>query len=109
MAAITEDIFAARCALPSCHSSQSHSGDLVLEPAVVYDQLVGRSPDNAVARAAGHLRVTAGDVSTSFLLRKLTAELAEGEGDPMPLNSGSLSAENIDRIRAWIQSGAAAK
>jgi hypothetical protein len=92
--------------LPSCHSSASRTGDLVLERAVAYDELVGRAPDNAAARAAGLSRVAAGNLASSFLLKKLSGELAPEEGERMPLDAGQLEEADIERIRAWIAAGA---
>ena len=105
LAAITDEIFVPRCALPSCHSSQSRSGDLVLEPAVVFDQLVGRP--SSIPSEAGRVRVVPSDAAASFLVRKLTGNLDADEGGRMPLNNPALDTEQIDRIRAWIDAGAA--
>ena len=109
LAAITEDIFAARCALPSCHSSATRAGDLVLEAAGVYDALVGQPAANPVARAGGVLRVAPGAPATSYLMRKILGDLGSGEGVRMPLGNPPLPEHEVARIRAWILAGAPAQ
>src|SRR5262249_48898404 len=106
---IANDIFTPRCALPSCHSSTGMAGALVLEHDLVYDELVGVPSFSSGARSAGLLRVAPGDPDASFLIRKLTGDLAAGQGSPMPLGNPALDADLIERIRAWIRSGAPAR
>jgi len=106
LAAITSDIFVPSCALPSCHSSDTKAGALVLEPQSVYDELVNVSPLSTGARRAGLLRVKPGDPDASFLVRKLEDELDQGQGSVMPLTGPRLEDDKIERIRAWIASGA---
>lgn len=104
--AIRDEIFAARCATASCHSSASQAGSLVLAGDDVYDQLVGHLAANPVARAAGVLRVAPGRADESFLVRKLAGDLDAGEGSRMPLAAAPLPDVEIERIRAWIAAGA---
>jgi hypothetical protein len=102
---IQDTIFSPRCAVPTCHDSQLHSGDLNLEPDSSYDELVGVAPDIDVARDLGYLRVDPGDPENSFLLVKL-GNPPLSFGSPMPLVGDPLSAEEIDVIRRWITAGA---
>jgi len=106
LADIESQIFMPSCALPSCHSSQTQAGALILEPASVYNELVNVSPLSTGARQAGLLRVKPGDPDNSFLIRKLEGTLDPGEGDPMPLTGPKLSDDQIGKIRAWIADGA---
>lgn len=64
------------------------------------------APTNPVARGAGLLRVFPGSIDESFLVSKLTGDLAAGEGSMMPLGSGALPERDIDLVRDWIAAGA---
>jgi len=106
LAAIADEVFVPRCALPSCHSTATAAGAMILERDLVYDELVGVPAFSSGARSAGLPRVAPGDSSASFLIRKLTGDLGAGQGSSMPLGNQPLDAATIDRIRAWIDSGA---
>jgi len=105
---IRDEIFAVRCAQSSCHADQTRAGGLVLNGDDVYDQLVGVAALNPAARDAGALRVIAGSPEASFLVRKLTGDLAADEGLPMPFGGATIPPAEIERIRAWIAAGAPA-
>lgn len=105
-AAIQQTILSPRCAVPFCHDSAVASGNLNLEPAQAYDALVGVAPDVEAARAAGLLRVDAGDPDNSFLLVKLAGP-PPGQGSRMPLGAPPLGEADMDLVRAWIAAGAA--
>ncbi len=107
LAGIVDDIFTPHCSLPSCHSSLTQAGAMVLERSGVYDEIVDVPSFNAGARSAGLLRVVPGDPDASFLMRKLTGELGAGQGAAMPLGNPRLDEADIERIRAWIAAGAA--
>ena len=104
---IYEKILARSCAFSSCHSAESHKGQLsfaTLEAA--YDGLVGVEPFNLVARDSGMLRVAPGVPEASFLLKKLM-QPGPGEGTRMPANSPvPLSDATIAAFREWILAGA---
>ena len=102
---IQRTIFNVSCISAPCHSSTSQQGNLVLEEGVSYGYLVGVAPFNDVARAMGLERVVPGNADMSFLLIKLTNP-GPGEGSPMPLGMPPLSAADIEKVRAWILSGA---
>jgi hypothetical protein len=93
------------CAVSTCHGS-TRQGQLDLRPGAAFASLVGVAPDNAVARAAGKLRVQPGDVGASFLSAKLHGTLAVGEGDPMPRVGAALTDVEIALVDAWIAGGA---
>jgi hypothetical protein len=103
---IQETIFTPRCAMPTCHDSASNMGDLVLEPATSFQELVDVMPFNINARNAGLLRVDPGNPDDSFLVIKLEGPPIEF-GFRMPLTGDPLSAEDIQLIRDWITAGAA--
>lgn len=98
-------VFDTRCALGPCHSSAAAAGGLVLESAFAYDELVGITPSNDAARAAGLLRVAPGEPERSFLWRKLTNP-GPGEGSRMPLGGEPLPEAELEEIRVWILAGA---
>ncbi len=102
---IQRTIFDVSCVSAPCHSSTSQQGDLVLEDGISYGALVGVTPNNAAAAAAGLERVVPGDADTSFLLVKLTGP-GVGEGSRMPLGAPPLSQADIEKVRSWILQGA---
>jgi hypothetical protein len=96
------------CARSTCHNVQQAPHDMSLSPGEAYDDLVGVPPANFVAQSAGKLRVDPGNVANSFLVQKLRATLALGEGDPMPLGLKRLSENAIRVVEEWIAAGAPA-
>jgi hypothetical protein len=110
---IQRQIFNESCAVSGCHDSQSGAAELLLEPGAAYANLVNAPPSNAAAAAAGWRRVAvpapdAGDPATSFLLHKLTGDLAPGFGARMPLGRGRLDRALVDVVARWIAAGAPA-
>lgn len=105
LASIQQQILTPGCALPSCHSSASQRGGLVLEAGRSYGQLVGVLAENEAARAKGALRVVPGHPEQSFLIDKLTGP-GPDEGSPMPYTGTLLPGSQIEAIRTWIGQGA---
>jgi hypothetical protein len=106
---IQSTIFTATCLNPGCHGSIAPQGNLVLVDAgTSYANLVNVPASNFAASQAGLLRVVPGNPANSFLLTKLTMSVASEFGSPMPLVPPSLTAAQIDSIRAWILRGALA-
>jgi len=106
---IQRQIFNQSCAVSGCHDSQTFpsSGNLLLEEGAAYTNLVGVTPDNDAAEAAGWLRVTAGDPQTSFLFHKVDHDLPSTDyGLGMPRLRPKLDQSLIDVIEAWIVGGA---
>lgn len=111
---IQRQIFNQSCAVSGCHDSQSFatSGDLLLEQGAAYTNLLGVTPDNDAAEAAGWLRVnqtspTTGDPLTSFIFRKVSHDLPSPDfGEDMPRLRPKLDQTLIDVIEAWILAGA---
>ncbi len=90
------------CALPSCHSTFSRQGGLVLDSEdVSYKSLVNRPAEHV--DAGDRLRVKPGDPANSFLIQKLRGQ---GPGDPMPQSGGPLAEPVITMIEDWITRGA---
>jgi hypothetical protein len=54
------------------------------------------------------MRVAPGNPDASFLLHKLTDNLAAGEGASMPHSAAPLTDETVEIVRAWVLAGAPA-
>jgi len=102
---IQETIFNPSCAIMFCHDKATASGNLVLTADESYANLVNVTPDNAVARNRGLLRVVPDDPAQSFLIVKVT-QPPLGEGSKMPLTGTPLTAEQIALLTGWIEAGA---
>ncbi len=105
-AQLQAELFAPRCATQFCHSRQARTGGLVLEGEEAFANLVGAEASNSAARAAGMLRVVPYAPGNSFLITKLVGPPGSAYGARMPLTGAPLNAEEIDRVRAWILTGA---
>ena len=103
---IQAEVFDPSCASESCHSSVGRAGDLVLEPGVAYDELVGVDAAHPVAREDGLVRVEPGDPDGSLLCLKIEADGATHLGAAMPFTGPRLTLETTETIRAWIRAGA---
>lgn len=106
LAVIQRTIFSPRCAIPTCHTAQANSGNLILDAENAYAGLVGVEPSVESARIAGLLRVDAGHPENSFLLVKLEGPSPD-QGSRMPLTGPLLSDAEVQLIRDWIAQGAA--
>ena len=102
---IRREIFATSCATTSCHSSLAAKGGLILEGMTAYSQLYQMPATNEAASAAHFLRVRPGFPDDSFLYKKITGQLALGEGDRMPQIGLPQSDEDVNLIRRWIEAG----
>jgi len=103
---IQVEVFDVSCSSDSCHSSVGRAGDLVLDAEHSWDALMEQPPSNLTAAEHGMMRVDPGEPENSFLLAKLTARLASGEGASMPYNAAPLDGATVEIIRAWIAAGA---
>jgi hypothetical protein len=102
---IQTTIFNTTCVDAFCHDTATKSGNLTLVEGLSYANLVGVTPQNAAAVAAGYLRVDPFNPDNSFLLVKVTNPTPL-EGNRMPLLKPPLSATQIELIRDWIAAGA---
>lgn len=107
---IQEKILTPSCATSGCHASTSDPNfaqhNLVLTSAVAYDNLVNSVSRNVAAKAAGLLRVKAGDYLNSFLYQKIDCQTASQYGALMPLGGPNLTLGQIEFIKQWIIKGA---
>lgn len=98
---IQTQIFSVSCAASGCHSGGSPQAGMNLSAGVSYSNIV----NVASSEVPSLMRVAPGSASDSYLIRKL--EGAPGiVGARMPFGGPFLDQPTIDRIRAWIDSGA---
>jgi mono/diheme cytochrome c family protein len=102
LAQLQADIFTPRCS--GCHSGGGASlpGSMNLSSATAsFAALVGVDS----VEVAALKRVQAGNPANSYLVRKL--EGTQTVGERMPFGGPYLDQTTIDRVRSWIQAGAA--
>ena len=104
---IQQEIFAPSCSLSSsCHKGTRPAGELNLETAKAYDQLV-----NKVSRLPDWVRVVPEEPDMSYILVKLgriqgpLGMNGSRPGTTMPPDQ-PLCEEKIDAVRRWIEAGA---
>jgi hypothetical protein len=103
---IQTQVFDVSCSSDSCHSSVGRAGGLILEEGYSWDQLILQAPANPFAAQHGFMRVMPGEPENSFIVSKLTNNLAAGEGQSMPFNAAPLDAKTVEVVKAWIAAGA---
>jgi len=86
------------CTGAQCHSSSGNQGNLILESAVAYNNLVGVQS----ILFPQFKRVEAGNSANSLIIKILKGEVSPR----MPLNGTPLPAATIDSIAKWIDQGA---
>jgi len=96
-------IFVNSCALSSCHVQPAPTGNMILEAGRAYSQTVDVP---ASGTYPGWIRVQPGEPEASLVYRKLVTTGVEGIGDRMPA-AGSITGDQIELIRRWIEEGAA--
>jgi hypothetical protein len=103
-------IFAPSCALSGCHKNEDHGAHahaIGLEGSNAYAELVGVTPKNTQAAAAGLKLIAKGDTSNSFLFHKIQYNTSPHQyGAPMPGGGLTLSDNKIKFIKQWIMAGA---
>ena len=90
-----------RCVV--CHLPGAEQGGLALHPKGGYANLVDvKSTQSPLPR------VSPGKPQESYLYRKITGTQAQagGGGERMPFGDAKLTAEEIERVRRWIEDGA---
>ncbi|QXD16765.1 hypothetical protein GQ464_007455 [Rhodocaloribacter litoris] len=99
--AAVQSIFTSNCAFSGCHAGTFPAQGLNLSAGQAYANIV-----NVPSQEEPSLdRVEPGDPDRSYLFMKITG--APGiRGERMPLGRPPLSAEQIERIRRWIEAGA---
>jgi hypothetical protein len=106
-AAIQKTVFERRgCTADACHGKATQGG-LDLRADAAYQSLV-----NAASEGSSLLRVDPTRVTDSYLFQKLAARTDESlvtkpiAGQPMPVTGDALTADQLEAIRLWIETGA---
>ena len=99
-------IFDKSCVNSACHGVPANAGGLNLTYETSYQNLVGQTPKNPAAAAAGMKLVDAGNPDNSFLLTKLLGPTENALGARMPFGAGTLHDAKIAAVRTWIAAGA---
>jgi len=99
-----QPIFDNNCAFAGCHAGGGAQLGMSLESAHIFTDVVGI----ASIEVPTLLRIEPGRSDRSYLVNKIegTQAQAGGGGDQMPPGGPFLSAEEILRIRDWIDQGA---
>lgn len=93
-------IFTPQCALPGCHLAPGAEQGMELSAGKTYVYTVGVDS----VELSGFKRVAPGVSADSYLYMKIAGD-PRIIGDRMPLG-GTLTAAQIDAVRAWIDAGA---
>jgi hypothetical protein len=90
-----------RCVM--CHLPGAEQAGLALHPKGGYANLI-----DVKSTQSPLVRVLPGKPDDSYLYRKLTGTQAQvgGSGERMPFGDATLTAEEIARVRRWIEGGA---
>ena len=90
-----------RCVM--CHLPGAEQAGLALHPKGGYANLI-----DVKSTQSPLVRVSPGKPDDSYLYRKLTGTQAQvgGSGERMPFGDATLTAEEIARVRRWIEGGA---
>ena len=103
---IQHHIFDKSCVNTACHGAPATAGGLNLAYENSYQNLVGQTPKNPAAAAAGMKLVDPGTPENSFLIRKLIGPTEKELGARMPFAAGKLHDGKIEALRKWITAGA---
>ena len=106
---IQDYIFDKSCVNSACHGTPANAGGLNLAYEHSYQNLVGKTPRNPAASAAGMKLVDPSNIENSFLLTKLIGPTTPELGARMPFAAGRLHDGKIAAIRTWIAAGAPEK
>ncbi len=91
-----------------CHNADRAglNGNLSLDSAVSYANLINVTPTNLTAQADSFFRIKPSHPDHSLLYLKITPGLADGLGDQMPNSGHPLSPGKREFVRQWIAAGA---
>jgi hypothetical protein len=100
LAVVQATVFTPHCALPPCHALPALEQGMNLSAGQAYVSTVGVD----AVELSGFKRVAPGSAADSYLYMKLTGD-PRIAGDRMPFG-GTLTATEIELVRAWIDAGA---
>jgi hypothetical protein len=93
-------IFTPKCAIPGCHAPPAPEQGMNLSDGNTFTYTVGVNS----TELSGFKRVLPGIGSDSYLYMKITAD-PRIVGERMPFG-GMLTADEIEKVKAWIDAGA---
>ena len=99
-------IFDKSCVNTACHGAPANAGGLNLAYENSYQNLVGQTPKNPAADAAGMKLVDPNNPNNSFIITKLVGPTEKELGSRMPFGGGKLHDGKIAALRKWITAGA---
>ena len=99
-------IFEKSCVNTACHGAPANAGGLNLAYENSYQNLVGQTPKNPFAAAAGLKLVDPSNPDNSFIITKLMGPVEKELGARMPFAAGHLHDGKIEALRQWITAGA---
>lgn len=99
-------IFEKSCVNSACHGAPANAGGLNLAYENSYQNLVGQTPKNPAAAAAGMKLVDPNNPDNSFIITKLVGPTEKELGSRMPFGGGKLHDGKIEALRKWITAGA---
>lgn len=102
IAGLHRDIFAPKCAIPSCHGGTFEPDFSTVES--TYNTLIYQPVTKNTIDEKFKYRVIPGDTAKSWLFQRVTVE--DTLIPRMPIYMDGLSAEEIGHLRNWIMAGA---
>jgi hypothetical protein len=100
LADVQSAVFTPRCGVPGCHGPPAPEQGMELSSGRTYVSTVGVD----ATELPGFKRVAPGNAADSYLYMKIAGD-PRIVGDRMPFG-GTLTAAEIDVVRAWIAAGA---
>ena len=100
LAVVQTTVFTPHCAFPACHAAPAPEQGMDLSAGMTYPSTVGID----ATELSGFKRVAPGNAADSYLYMKIAGD-PRIAGDRMPFG-GTLTAAEIDTVRAWIDAGA---
>ena len=97
---VQASVFTPHCALPGCHAPPAPEQGMDLSAGKAYVSTVGIDS----TELSGFKRVAPGNAADSYLYMKIAGD-PRIAGERMPFG-GTLTAAEIDLVRAWIEAGA---
>ena len=97
---VQSTVFTPHCALPACHAAPAPEQGMDLSTGRAYASTVGVD----ITEVSGFKRVAPGNSTDSYLYMKIAGD-PRIAFDRMPIG-GTLTAAEIDLVRAWIDAGA---
>lgn len=100
------------CALSGCHGAVASSPGtqqkgITLQGAELYDNLLALNPQNSQAIKANLKFIVKNNPEQSFLYQKIDYDKAVHKyGSPMPIGGLTLTANQIQFVKEWINAGA---